>query len=634
MSRSASTRRGGRTRTTDGGFSLIEVVVAIGLVGLLVAAILPAVVLGIRSNAVATTNTQARGLAQAEMERMRNLPFHIARNAGEFVDVLDYYFPDTTAAPAVTCRDGERWTIPSSTWKGYVTSTEGTARCAWEPEDGPFYRQVRQEGRFTVVTATQFLTNATPPTVVTPTAGYRNVGTVAAGQDSPPALQVAARVTVFANDLGDREPVSSATQIGRRDLTFTRVASSVDVTAIEVGTTTKDGLPLTLAVGSVDLAAEVTTTSEARATLAAALTGLGTGQQAGGAQLSMEAPADGSQAGTSVSGGALDTGQGCFLVCWGGTSHSGATLTTAEGLPNVGSPTSPVLASLDDLSNAGFALGQGTSPGYRSELRLRNRLVRVDTGPGVKTGVSTTCTAADAGSVVRARAGGWLRTTDPGPTNNGLVEACGVARTAPISILPTTFAPDGVLRVSLETARASCVVSGPAHTPTASAAYRALVEYDNGSGFVPLALIRSGPALAGDPAVPSSLDGLDLASYSLGAGNGTLADYISSLSSISSSDLVQATSSNRARVSVPGIVRINSVPLRPAVPTPTPTPTPSPTTSPSPAPETEAEADPTVVEPSPSPTPSPAPAPAVALDPLSTLTVSLGVLSCSAEDQR
>ena len=346
----------------------------------------------------------------------------------------------------------------------------------------------------------------------------------------------------------------------------------------------------------------------------------------------MEAPTDGSQPGTSVSGGALDTGQGCFLACWGGTSHSGATLATAEGLPNVGSPTAPVLASLDDLSNAGFALGQGTSPGYRSELRLRNRLVRVDTGPGVKTGVSTTCTAADAGSVVRARAGGWLRTTDPGPTNNGAVEACGVARTAPISILPTTFAPDGVLRVSLEAARASCVVSGPAHTPTASAAYRALVEYDNGSGFVPLALIRSGPALAGDPAVPSSLDGLDLASYSLGAGNGTLADYISSWSSISSSDLVQATSSNRARVSVPGIVRINSVPLRPAVPTPTPSP--SPTTSPSPAPETES--DPTAVEPSPSasPTPTPSPTPTVALDPLSTLTVSLGALSCSAEDQR
>lgn len=616
---------------------------AIGLVGLLVAAILPAVVLGIRSNAIATTNTQARGLAQAEMERMRNLPFHIARNAGEFVDVLDYYFPSTTPAPSITCRDGDRWRIPTDTWKGYVTSTAPTARCAWEPEDGPFYRQVRQEGRFTVVTATQFLTNATPPTVVTPAAGYRNVGTVTAGQDSPPALQVAARVTVFANDLGTRKPVTSATQIGRRDLTVTRVASSVDVTALEIGTTTKDGLPLTLAVGSVDLAAEVTTTSEARATLAAALTGLGTGKQAGGAQLSAEAPSDGSAEGTSSPGGSLDPLQGCELACWGNTSQSGATLTTADGLPNVGSSSTPVTTTLGNGTENGLGIGQGKDVTYLPDLRLVDQLVRLEKGPGVKAGVSASCTPDETGSTVRARAGGWLSTTDPGPTNNGVVQACGAARADTLSLFPTEFASGGVLQVRLDNARAFCTVSGPTHTPTATASYRAVIEHWNGSGYSPVAIIRSGAALAGDPAVPTSLVGLDLASYSLGAGNGTLADYVASWSSVGPADLVQSATGNRARVSIPGIVRINSVPLRPAVPLPAMSPSPTPSPSPSPSPSTgedttatSTDTEPVVTEPSPSPSPSPSPTPAapIATDPLSTLTLSLGALSCSAEDLR
>lgn len=634
MFRSGSRRR---TRPEDDGFSLIEVVVAIGLVGLLVAAVLPAVVLGIRSNAVATTNTQARGLAQAEMERMRNLPFHIARNAGEFVDVLDYYFPNTTAAPSITCRDGDRWRIPTATWKGYVTSTAATARCAWEPPAGPFYRQVRQEGRFTVVTATQFLTNATPPTVVTPAAGYRNVGSVTAGQDSPPALQVAARVTVFANDLGTRQPVTSATQIGRRDLSVTRVASSVDVTALEIGTTTEDGLPLTLAVGSVDLGAEVTTTSEARATLAAALTGLGTGQQAGGAQLSAVAPSDGSAAGTSSPGGSLDPLQGCELACWGNTSQSGASLSTADGLPNVGSPSAPVTTTLGNGTENGLGIGQGKDVTYLPDLRLLDQLVRLEKGPGVKAGVSTSCTPDETGSTVRARAGGWLTTTDPGPTNNGVVQACGAARADTLSLFPTEFASGGVLQVRLENSRAFCTVSGPTHTPTATASYRAVVEHWNGSGYSPVAVIRSGAALTGDPPVPTSLAGLDLTSYSLGAGNGTLADYVASWSSVGPADLVQSATGNRARVSIPGIVRINSVPLRPAVPLRAASPSPSPSSSPDgDTTPSGTDVEPVATEPSLSPSPSPGPTPSspVATDPLSTLTLSLGALSCSAEDLR
>lgn len=569
----------------------MEVMVALGIIMVLLAAIAPALVLGIRSNALATSNTQARGLAQAELERMRNLPFHIARNAGEFIDVLDHYFPDLTAAPAQTCTDASGdWRTPSTAWRGYVT---GTGRCGWEPQAGPFYRQVRETEDFVVVVATQFLSSTTPPTPVTPPAGYVNVGTVPPGADSPAATQVLARVTVFTRNGRAREPVTSSTQIGRTDLAATRVASSVRVTALEVGTTTTSGLPLSLSIGQVDLAGHVTTSSEARASLAAALTGLGTGQQAGGASLSAAAPADATVPAGSRSGGVLDTAGGCFLACWGGTSHSAATLSTANGLPNVGSPTSPVSVTLDDLSNAGFALGQGSATGYRPELALKQRLVRVDTGPGVKTGVTDACTASDGGSVVRAGAGGWLRTTAPGGVPDTHVGACGVARTAPISVLPTTFAGDGVLRIFLESSRASCTVAGGAHTPTAAYGFRAVVERWTTSGYQALAVVEPGS---------TGLNGLDPATYPLGDDR-TLADYVASWSTVATGDITVEQADGVASVSVPGIVRIVSQPLRPQDPSP---PTPTETSSPSPA-ET---------------------------DPLSTLTLTLGTLACHAEDHR
>lgn len=584
MSRSADQR--------DRGFTLIEVMVALGIILILLAAITPAIVLGLRSNALATSNTQARGIAQAELERMRNLPFHIARNAGEYVDVLDHYFPDLTAATTPgsvpACRTGGRWTLPATGWKGYVDGT--TARCGWEPADGPFYRHVRETADFVVVVDTQFVDNRTPAEHVTPPAGYRNVGTVPVGADAPPSSQILARVTVFTRNGRAQEPVSSSTQITRTDVTVTRVASSVDVTALEVGTTTTSGLPVNLTIGSVDLGGEVTTSSEARASLTAALTGLGTGQQAGGAAVNIQAPVDGTVASTSPSGGFLDPPQTCFLACWGGTSSSAVTVSTANGLPNVASPAAPATVTVDDLSNAGFALGQGLATVYRPELDLRQRLVRVDTGPPVQSGISTSCVGNTSGGSVRARAGGWLRTTAPGATPDTHVGACGAARTAPISVLPTNFAQDGVLRVYLEAGRAYCTVDGAAHNAAATYGYHAVVERWTPDGYRVLARVQhGGTAVPLEAGASDTLNGLDPASFSLG-GTRTLADYISSWSSIRSTDIAPKASGGVASVSIPGVVRLVSQPLRESTPTED--------------------------------------------DPLSTLSLTLGTFSCHAEDRR
>ncbi len=87
--------------TEDDGFSLIEVVVALGVFLVVMTAVLPLIVGGLRGTARAGQVTEQKGVVEAQLERMRNLPWHVAPNAGQFIDVLDRYFPNLTA-PTVT----------------------------------------------------------------------------------------------------------------------------------------------------------------------------------------------------------------------------------------------------------------------------------------------------------------------------------------------------------------------------------------------------------------------------------------------------------------------------------------------------------------------------------------------------
>lgn len=618
----------------------------LGILGVLIATVLPGMVAGIRAGDLARTNTQARGLAQAELERMRNLPFHLARDAGEFIDVLDHYFPDRTKPTgAVACGSAERWTVPAKSWSGYVEP--GDTRCGWEPATGAFYRQVRPAAAgaanpdttdFVIVTDTRFLTDATPASVVAPPADYSHAFT---GRDTPPASQLGVTVTVFPRNGSTRAPVTSATQIGRQSISPPRAGSTVSVTTLEIGTTTVDGLPLSLSAGVLDLSTSLTGSSEAQGVLSATLTGLGTGQQAAGADLSLVAPPDSSAPATSKAPAALDA-SGCALACWGTTLQSGGSVRASDALPGVGSPTSALTTSVSDHVNNGISVAQGQGSAYRPGLALAAPLVRMEPGGGVKAGVASTCSTAETGSTVRVTAGGWLRTTSPTDPTPTLVEACGTGRAAPVAVLPTDFAPEGVLRVRLVRASARCAVSGGAHTASATYDYSVRVErWSPPNGYVDLVTLT--------PSATDPLAGMPPASFDLGGGR-TLADYVASWSSVRTADIVQQQGTGTARVDVPGILRLTTQPLRdlPMV-TPTAAAEPSPTASPSAVPTASPTAssgpsptatsttstDPTESpSASASPSPTPTPTPTATPDPLSSLSLTLGSLSCSAQDAR
>src|SRR5215213_8436050 len=106
---------------------MIEIMVAIVLMGLLTSALVPLLVMSIRSSVVAKLDTGAKNLSQQRFDLMRNMPFRLAYDplVSTSRDVLDVYYPNLVA--------------PSGgvTTAGYVTTG---ARRQGEPTSGAFYR--------------------------------------------------------------------------------------------------------------------------------------------------------------------------------------------------------------------------------------------------------------------------------------------------------------------------------------------------------------------------------------------------------------------------------------------------------------------------------------------------------------
>ncbi len=355
-------------RSADAGFSLIELLACLALITLVSGAVVPQLITGIRSNDLAKIRTQAKTVAQSQAEKMRNLPYHLAPDAGEFRDVLDTYYRNRTGpTTAVTCGSAGAWTVPTTGWTGYVSDT--ATRCPWEPV-GPLYRKVDLQGDFVVVTDTRFLSDVgTSTSVLTPAADYNafppSTPTVPPDPRKalPPSSQIGVTVAVFPARVPISNPITSTTQIGRSEPAKPRVASRVEMSVVDIGTTSADGLPVTFSAGVVNLSTSLTATSNTTGSLAAALTGVGTGEQKSGATAQLTAPPNATKTATTAPGGTL--GVACTLACWGASRTSALSAGTSDGLPNFNSPTAPAAATLDSSSFQGISLYGGPGSFYR-----------------------------------------------------------------------------------------------------------------------------------------------------------------------------------------------------------------------------------------------------------------------------
>lgn len=546
------------TEPRDHGFSLVEVVVAIGILTTLLVAVLPQLVGGIRATDTARRTTQAKALATSELERMRNLPYHVSPTAGPYVDLFDRYFRNTsapTAAPACTDAQG-RHVAPTTQSNGYVDGSR--KRCDWEPTR-PFYRTVRTAAQdstlagYVVVVDVQFLSSATPPAAVTPPATY---DTQVDGRDAPPGQQAGITVTVLSAVPSDRTPVTTSTQVARSYAVSPRVQSLAKASALEVSTFTPDEVEVSLTASQLTLEGSLIASSRAVGVLSAAAASTGTGERGGAGQASLVAPPDATVSTVDGGDGSLDA-TGCALVCWGGTHLSDPVVVQASGgLPRIGSPAAPVEATIKEPSASGQALrfSAGSQAVYRPELDLDPPLVRLKDG-ALRSGTSSSCTVDSTGSNVRLAASGWLRTTATDDVGSpSVVDACATSRSAPVTILPTSFAPLGVIRVSLTRLSVRCVVSGAGHTPTTSVDYSATVQRWTPSGYVTIGTVT--PSTSSDFLAAVDLTTTQVGSY------GPLSRWIDSWSVLTSDRLVRTTYAGRAVVEVPAVVNVLTQPLR------------------------------------------------------------------------
>jgi type II secretory pathway pseudopilin PulG len=570
----------------DAGFTLVEIIVALGILMLVVVALLPQLVVGIRSTATAREISQAKGEAQGQLDRMRNLPFHVAPAAGDYRDVLDFHFRNLMP-PAVTptCSTSGGYASPQTGWVGYVSTT--ATRCSYEPS-GPFYRSARivpassGSSGFTVVVNTQFLSGATPPLPVSPPAGYDTQTTNGA---RPASSQLGITVTILYTTRGTLRPVSTYTQISDQPASPTRIKVEAAVATLEVGSVTSANTgkgPVSLTAGLLNLTGSLSYASTVSGNLRGTTAGLATGEQSSGASASVAAPP--SLAATTVNavGGSLWT-SGCSIACWGGTRLDVASLSADQGLPNAGTAAAPMQSLLTDTVNGGISFGNSLSDNYRAGLGLTLPLVRLDPNAApAASGISTGCAVGATGAQSYIAGSGYLRSS---LSPEHAVESCAVGRTSSISIFPTDFAPRGVVLLELRKASARCLVSGTTHTSSATHDFEAVVKYFDGAEYQIAGTAT--PANDSDP-----LDALDLAATAVGGGK-FLSDYIASWSSLTGGEVVRTEEAGLAKVQLPGVVTIASQPVRPV-------------------PDLEVTTG----------------------DPTSTVSVTLGALSCSAQDER
>lgn len=536
----------------DDGFTLLEVVVALGVTTLVMAAMLPQLVAGLRSTGTANAVTAAKGVVQAELERMRNLPYHVAPSAGGYVDVLDRYYPDL-AAPIGTAPCTDPTSGTATAWTGFVAA--GSAeRCAFEPATGAFYRTVRSigtaRGPMVMVVATQFLSSATPPKPVTPRPGYDSRTT---GRHLPASSQLGVTATVVHGDRGAVRPVTTYTQVVAQPSAPSRIRGEARATAIQVGSVTYDNRALSLSAGLVNVGGSASSVSTAIANATAVTGGLSSAEQATGASRTAQAPPSTSIPATSQPAGGLPSWD-CLFACWSPSMVGTAAVAAQNGLPTAGSSAFPVQAAITDTStNSGFKFGTiGDTSTYRPGLQLTGALVRMSTSDAPLPSQLTRCAVTASGSVT---ASGYLQTTEGSSAG---VDSCAVARSTPVALFPTTFAPQGVVRVSLQHASARCTAT--ATNGTAAFDYSARIEVWDGTSFTVVAEPLSGQTSDPLAAVPMTM--------SVGGGR-TLGDYIASWASAvtdpsgaSGGSVRTQQAARRAHVSIPGVVTIASTPVR------------------------------------------------------------------------
>ena len=236
-----SSDRGASRLRAEGGFTLVEVMVALGLLTVVMTASLPVLLGVLRTGVAVRLETQAKNLAQERLEQIRDLRYHVDRQNGPFLDLLDLYY--THATPG--------WASTALTAGG--TPLTGRYVAAGGELAGPHFRTTTGPlpgaPAFSQRVLAQFLAADGTPL---PASRFQHAyDSQVVGRDRPPALLVG--VTVITEWTADGEPrsLSAYTRLTDGRPPQPVLQSRARAIAVEISSTGADGATLQLQGGVV-----------------------------------------------------------------------------------------------------------------------------------------------------------------------------------------------------------------------------------------------------------------------------------------------------------------------------------------------------------------------------------------------
>lgn len=359
---STSERRG----RDDSGFTLVEVLVALLLLSVVMVSVLPLIISTIKATALTKVQTQAKNLGQERLEQVKDLRFHIDRQNGPFLDLLDLYYTNATVGAPATSIAASGGTLTGN----YVQSGTGAGG---EPV-GPYFRvtttalPVSGAGTYSQVIDTQFL--AVDGTAL-PAARFQGTyDSQVVGNDRPPALSVAVTVITNWTQSGTTKTFRTYTRITDGRPQAPVIQSQARSTVIGISSTAADGKTLELRGGVVTLDGSQSSGSSVSGQVAGALASRTGDATVSGAAVQFSLPlTTPSFSPTSPSAAQAGTdGTGCSWYGFGTTnvSPTSGVADVSTGLPKAPTNATDASPSANVVSSAIQANGGTAACGVLS----------------------------------------------------------------------------------------------------------------------------------------------------------------------------------------------------------------------------------------------------------------------------
>jgi prepilin-type N-terminal cleavage/methylation domain-containing protein len=455
-------------RSGDEGFTLIEVMVALVLTAIVMAAALAMLLATMKGTATVRKDTQAKNLTQERIDQMRDLRYHVDRQNGPYIDLLDIYY--TNVSGAVTTVSAGGATLSGN----FIASGGGTGG---EPP-APFYRvstgPISGASSFSQVIDTQFL--AADGTAL-PASNFSTYDSQVAGKDAPPSLMVGVTVITTWTDAGKTKTNRTYTRITDGRPQAPVVQSQARAVALDITSTAADGTTLELQGGVANLDGAQSSGSSVSGYLTGALA-TRTGQTpVTGLVSQFSLP---SQAVTSTGSSSNEDPGSCSWYGFGRTGTSDSTGDVSAGLP---------LAPLD--VNAATPLNQASgyiqanSGGSCGLLSYDNTVgggtVRTGSGVPAVFGPAPFIQVPDivAGSGAAVSGSGYV-TTNPLASSPQQTKAGASAFTSrSVVAFPNSLEAlgNGLVRVALNSSSVDCVSGSGASAGTVTGKYSVTVKW-------------------------------------------------------------------------------------------------------------------------------------------------------------